>query len=57
MGSNGRRVELRVADCDDAIQSGCCAFCPDRRRARGGGLKVGQYRGKGGVVVAFLKCQ
>ena len=48
-------IELRVADCDDAIESGCCAFCPDRGRAHSGGLKVGKDGGKGGIVVAFLK--
>ena len=48
-------VKLGVADCDDAIETGCCPFCPDGRRARGSGFEVGQYRGEGGVIVAFFK--
>ena len=48
-----RGAELRVADCDDAVEACCSSPGPIRGWTRGGGFEVGQYRREGGVVVAF----
>lgn len=34
-------VELGVADCDDTVETGSCAFCPDGRWSGGSGFEVG----------------
>ena len=44
--------ELRVADCDDTIETGRGSPGPSRGRAGGGGFEVGQYGREGGVIVA-----
>ena len=46
-------AELRVADCDDTVETRCGFFRPGGRWTGGRRFEVRQYGGEGRVVVAF----
>lgn len=53
-GSRGWGAELRVADCDNAIETAGGRPGPICGGTRGGGFEVGQYGREGRVIVPCL---